>query len=116
MLHGIASPWSPVASLEDEEEDEKESVKASSQQEPQQQDVTQQQQNVTAEASSQRQRGKRARSVEASSLNPSTSASRKSLAWKYFKVISPQGADVVAECLYCHTKIKAYTRMEYLLC
>ena len=85
----MASPWGPVGSLEDHEEEEKGSVKTSSLQEPQQQDVTQQQQNVTAEASSQRQRGKRARSVEASSLNPSTSASCKSLAWKYFKVISP---------------------------
>ncbi|CAN6240655.1 unnamed protein product, partial [Urochloa humidicola] len=48
----------------------------------QQQDMTHQQQNLTAEASAKRQRGKRDRSVDASSSNPSALASHKSSASK----------------------------------
>jgi hypothetical protein len=77
--------WSSVASLEDDEEV---TVEASSQEkaQAQQHDVTQQQ-DVASKADAQRQRGKRARSVDLSSSNPSASASRKSVAWKHFKVI-----------------------------
>jgi hypothetical protein len=87
----MVSPWSSVSSLEDDEEI---TVGASSQQQ-------QQQQNVSAKAGSRRHRGKRARPVDLSSSNLSASASRKSVACKKFKVISP---DVLAY-LDCHKKI-----------
>lgn len=87
----MVSPWSSVASLEDDEEA---TVGASSQQQ-------QQQQNVSAKSSARRHRGKRARPVGLSSSNLSASASRKSVACKKFKVIS---LDVLAY-LYCHNKI-----------
>lgn len=86
LLHAMVSSRSSVASFEDDEEEV--TVETSSQEKAQQQDVTQQQ-NVAAKAGPQRQRGKRARSsVDLSSSNPSVSASRKSVAWKDFKVIS----------------------------
>lgn len=81
LLHGTSSPWSPITSVEVDKEEEEAGVEASLQQ----QDMNHQQHNLTTEASAKRQRGKRERSVDASSSNPSASASHKALASKHLR-------------------------------
>nr|CAB3451713.1 unnamed protein product [Digitaria exilis] len=106
----MASPWSPV-SLEDEDE-EVEEVDGAAIVEQQSEGVQQEEAKPREDEASAQRRNKnskkRARS-EGTEVNSSTnpSSSRKSEVWKDFKIISPEGAPEVAECLHCKRKFTA---------